>query len=76
LQLLDSFTVIMDFCVIAAAATFASVVVTVALFLLSSLWSLFLYFCCHPCHFSHSLFTVSKSLRKLEGTTSASTGIR
>jgi hypothetical protein len=37
LQLLSSYIVIMDFCVVAAAAAFASVVVTVALFLFSSL---------------------------------------
>jgi hypothetical protein len=35
---------------IAAAAAFASVVVTVAMFLLSSLSSLFLYRYCQPCH--------------------------
>jgi hypothetical protein len=46
LQLLAGFIVITDDCVVAAAA-FASIVVTVALFLLSSL-SLFLIFYCHP----------------------------
>jgi hypothetical protein len=52
----------MDFCVVAAAAAFASVVVTVALFLLSSLSSLFLYFIVIPVILAHCLFTVSLSV--------------